>query len=573
MQSNLLAISDEMQSFVRVIEAFYTVDIDLVDDRLIRVIGTGRYGNDFGKTNKYSHLAEISLKTRDTVLRFYPPQEEPCKSCPNRPYCGNFARLLFPIWDEGKVAGVLSITARSQEQSRQLHAEQDRVSLFMKTIADAISTRIRQYRDRNRHEQQNRLLQQLVNTVKDGAMVLDGDNLVHFINKRGENILGSTFRQIQSLAREGLFSVTHVKTTTGTSEFQAKIRTTRFRLIGEVHEVGAEDPAARRRIFVFADLKTLQSNRSLPGGDANCTFDTIICESPAFMETVEACRKVAFHLTPVLLHGEIASGKEVLARAIHNEGQLRNNRFIRIAHGSELQQFLRHDTPGVDAQDGGGYVFQSEALDGNTVYVDEVSDLTLENQCIVLALVQRSRDLGFRIICSTSKDLEALAEKGDFHPELYHSLEVYQIFIPPVRERGKDILLLANHYLAIANGQAHKNLRLAKGLQAKLLDYPWRGNIREIENTMTFLVGQVEQDDGEIGFGQLPSALQKKLSSRRKPDYNLENSEKRLIVKALNDQSLASRPRAKIARELGISPATLYRKLKQYDIKSNLKFE
>jgi len=193
----------------------------------------------------------------------------------------------------------------------------------------------------------------------------------------------------------------------------------------------------------------------------------------------------------------------------------------------------------------------------------------MENQQILLRIINTGHFLNSRVICSTSRPLKPLVESGDFYPELFYVLDVNSILIPPLRSRGKDIILFAEHFIKSANKRAHKNIRLSKEVYGKFLDYLWPGNIREIENTITYIVDHSEIDDGELGAEQLPAAIKNKLEVNRNMDYNLENAEKQLIIKALNELAYNTNSKALVAKELGISTATLYRKLSKYGIVQN----
>lgn len=575
MLSPLMLIQEHVKQCVKTIHSFFDrdIDIDVCDSLLIRIAGTGRFGDMIGQKIRHNKLSTIAMSEKRDVFVFFPTREEPCRSCEYRSYCGNYARMVIPIIDGRSVLGALSITAVNPEQGRTFLTHKDRFVPFMRSMADLILLKVRELEWEKRREHFLRMQASLVNAIRDGVMILDRNDNVVFINKRGEDILGVTIDNIRKLARDGRFSLVRVGGADGEEEYKLAVHRTKMRLVGQMYHIGDDDPENVQRVFLFADKRTLRENLVLPGSMVNCTFDDIIGESPAFREAVETCRKAAFHNTPVLLAGEIAIGKEVFARAMHNVGVFRNNRFVRVALAGDLQALLDHESMDRERMNSNDFRFKPEALDGNTVYIDEVGDFAMENQSAIHALVRDSRLLNTRVICSTSKNLEPFVESGEFHPELYYALEVSTITIPPVRARGNDIILLAEHYLDIANAQMSKNLSLSREVHALLLAYPWRGNVREIENTMAYLVENADVEDEEITPDRLPASLRRKFEDRRKREYNLEEAEKRLIVRALNDLSLSRASRADVAKALGISNATLFRKLKQYDIHRKVEFD
>lgn len=573
MKSLLSSFRKELEPTIKLILSYYNVDIDVNDENCVRISGTGRYGTGFGEFVKQSVLAQMAIKTQKPVMIFYPAHEEPCRSCRHRSFCGNFARMVFPLFYEGTVCGMISITAVTQEQSRELQDQKERISLFMQSICDSIDLRLREKRERRLNRFHLKLQEELINAIRDGVMLLDGKDAIHYLNKRAESILGCDIHQIRHLIREKRFDLTQVKHDGAEAMYYVKIRGSRLRLIGQLMEVKSEDPDETMRAFIFADMRTLSDNlRTAAGNGIDCTFSSLIGNSRAFMETLENCRRALFHMTPLLLYGEVGSGKEIFARAIHNEGPFRNNRFIRIAHGRDLQTLLDPDAPAADVGSRYEYAFNAQLLDSVSVFIDDVENFSLEDQSIVLTIIQKAPQLHARVICATTRKLDPLVDAGSFHPELYYMLEVHAIEIPPVRERGGDTLLLADHYLESANKIARKSVSLAKEVREMLLEHPWRGNVREIETTIIHLVENVAIDEGEITRDLLPESLTKKFSQSRTSDYNLENAEKRLILNALNSPSRRLRSRAQIAKKLGISEATLYRKLKQYNISPSTRF-
>ena len=153
-------------------------------------------------------------------------------------------------------------------------------------------------------------------------------------------------------------------------------------------------------------------------------------------------------------------------------------------------------------------------------------------------------------------------------------MENNAIIIPPLRLRDQDVLLFAKHYLEKANKRTHKNLSFGSEICTLFLEYRWIGNIREVENTVTYIVERAEIDEGELTPAHLPAAILKKLTGgNHRHDYNLKEAEKRLIIQALNELGGHSKSKSHVAAELGISTATLYRKLKEYGIDQTYRFD
>lgn len=574
MASLLMNIQSHVNQYIQMICAIYDVDVDICDNELIRIAGTGKNNRMIGKKLTSGRLSKRTMAEKQPIILKSPLEEELCMGCINQKHCATYGRMCFPLVFEDEVYGAISITALTPEQGGDLMERKDKFILFMQTICDLITLKVREHQDELIKFYNIKLQERLINVINDGLMILDEFNQILFINQRCEKILGCNLNQIQYLSKIKQLSVTPVKQAGAGSraEYRIKIRDTKIRLTGHTYDINAIDPSKINRIFVFTDIRTLHESLT-PNDEMNqCTFGTIIGESASFRDAVAACKKVACSMTPVLLVGEVGSGKEIFGRAIHNESTLRHNQFIRMVRGSAIQELLEKNVFDRAQLTGNQLMLKNDLLEGNTLYIDEISNLSIENQSILLAIIQSARHINTRVICSTSESLKQLVESGDFHPDLYYSLDVYTIVIPPMRSRGNDIQLFANHYLKIANQHAHKNISLSKAIYTMFLNYSWRGNIREIENTITYIVEHSGVDEGELTPDQLPSFVRQKFEEDRNNNYNLEQAEKQLIIRALNDLAFNSSSKAMVAKELGISSATLYRKLKQYNISQNMQF-
>ncbi|NLD18704.1 MAG: hypothetical protein GX663_00435 [Clostridiales bacterium] len=201
----------------------------------------------------------------------------------------------------------------------------------------------------------------------------------------------------------------------------------------------------------------------------------------------------------------------------------------------------------------------------------EISSLNIESQQILLKIVNISLCLNSRVICCTSKYLKSLAESGDSYPELFYALEVNSISVPPLRSKGNDILLFSQHFLAISNKKAHRDITLSRNMYNAFLNYTWPGNIRELENTITYIVEQSSIDEVDLDVEQLPSPISLTQIKALTTIWNMPK--KNLIIQALNEFAGDTNSKTLIAKKLGISTATLYRKLAKYEITSAPNFK
>ncbi|OGK82682.1 MAG: Fis family transcriptional regulator [Candidatus Rokubacteria bacterium GWC2_70_16] len=303
----------------------------------------------------------------------------------------------------------------------------------------------------------------------------------------------------------------------------------------------------------------------------------IIGESPAIRQVLALVSQVAPTAATVLIQGESGTGKELVARALH-EGSPRSGRpFIRVNCAalpetlleSELFGYERGAFTGAAARKEGRF----ELADGGTLLLDEAGDLTAATQAKLLRVLQEGEferlgatktvKVDVRLVAATNQNLALLVKERRFREDLYYRLNVITIEIPPLRERGEDILLLAGHFLRV---HAAKNRRDIDGFTeaalARLRAYPWPGNVRELEHAVERAV--ILTRGKMIDLGDLPPAVgQAEPATRVVPiplGMPLDEVEQRLIEETLR---LTKGNKELAAKFLGIASRTIYRKLKE----------
>ena len=307
----------------------------------------------------------------------------------------------------------------------------------------------------------------------------------------------------------------------------------------------------------------------------NVDGTTFILASPVMREFMGMVDRVASHSETVLITGETGTGKELIARTIHDSSHRRRRSWVDINCAalpenlveSELFGYEKGAFSGADGSKPGLF----ELADKGTLFLDEVGELQLQTQGKLLRVLDgqpfyrlggnRKIKVDVRIVAATNQDLEAAVREGRFRQDLFHRLAQFQLRVPPLRQRSEDIVALAEHFLRI---KAPHKLFSKQAIQA-LLSHTWTGNIRELRN----LVGKmaVESTLPEIDFPNLTAALTGEPSALRQtasvPVGNLDSMEEQMIIKALER---TGGQRTLAAEQLGISRRTLSRKLKEYNI-------
>jgi len=310
----------------------------------------------------------------------------------------------------------------------------------------------------------------------------------------------------------------------------------------------------------------------------------IVGSSSKIQDVLRMVARLKDTRTPVLITGESGTGKELVARAIHYRGLLAKKPFVAVDCGALVPTLIESElfgyekgafTGALKSKDG---LFQS--ANGGTIFLDEIGELSLELQAKLLRVLQEKevRPVGsnqkfkvdVRVIAATNRDLEEAQKEGKFRKDLYFRLNVVTVHLPPLRERRSDIAALVHYFLdRLAPG---KTLSVSPAAMKCMLQYDWPGNVRELENCMERAVALGSQE--MIDVADLPPQLRAQqetefaahpVAGASAPEANtdLEEIERDTIQRVIEQ---VQGDKAQARRMLGISRATLYRKLKRYNI-------
>lgn len=309
----------------------------------------------------------------------------------------------------------------------------------------------------------------------------------------------------------------------------------------------------------------------------------IMGSSPKMKEMIKMGYTVANSDSTVLLTGESGTGKEEFAKFLHANSQRNKGPMIAVNCGAIPGNLIESELFGYEGGSftgakKGGAIGKFELADKGTLFLDEVGELPLMAQTKLLRALQERKiervggtkeiPVNIRIVAATNKNLREMVKKGMFREDLYYRLSVIPMEIPPLRERGKDIKELAYYFLRDYNKILHKNIHgFDYQAEMTLETYEWPGNVRELKNVVEFLVNMVQGD--LITVGDLPQYMVRRemfVEQRGKTlNQMLQNYEKSILQSYMKDAKKREE-KVKIAKKLGISQATLYRKISQYDI-------
>lgn len=325
------------------------------------------------------------------------------------------------------------------------------------------------------------------------------------------------------------------------------------------------------------EVDALRDQQKLISADIDQHYQNIIGRSPAMMKVFETIEKVAKTNANVLVLGENGTGKELVARALHRRSDRSDNVFINVDMGAIPENLFETELFGhtkgafTDAKESRAGRF--EVASGGTLFLDEIGNLPPQLQSKLLTVLESRKvirvgsnkpiDINIRLICATNMPIQKMIKENDFRQDLLYRINTIEIKLPPLRERTVDIPLLAEHFLERYSRKYKKEItKLSEGALRKLSSYSWPGNVRELQHSVEraiimtdhhvlqpedFLLTSLDSDDEKMVF----------------EDYNLEEVEKTVIRKALDKHQGNI---SKSAEELGLTRASLYRRMEKYDL-------
>lgn len=443
----------------------------------------------------------------------------------------------------------------------------------------------------------DRLLEtyQYMNTVVDsiylGIYVINKDGILKTINKEAcsilrikeEDIIGKKVDTIlpdwinifEKIIKGNVYNNIEVTLSNETTK-------TRYNVSANPIEI---DNEVKGMVVVFTAIKkVIKPVNKYSSGRAIYNFEDIVGDSLEIKKVIDYAKIISSSPSTVLIQGESGTGKELLAQSIHNYGDRSNKTFIAINCGAISKNLIESELFGYEEGSftgarRGGCAGKFELSSGGTLFLDEIGEMPLDMQVNLLRVLQEGYitrvggdkiiPVDVRIIAATYKDLKKEVEKGRFREDLFYRLSVIPIKIPALRERKGDLPILIDHLLKIKANKLNKKLTImSAGIYEKMLNYNWPGNVRELENCIENIVNLNGEstmvfDDDEKNNVINKDDLNKVLKIENKKICTLEELEKNEIIKAINQNECNM---TKIAKDLGITRATLYSKIKRYNI-------
>ncbi len=512
-----------------------------------------------------------------------------CSECDYSEQCDVLAFLMQPISYKEQKIGTISLLALTEQHRRKLLNHHEKMQDFLNKLSNTIVMSLNEKKMEAKVASLMNQFKDVINSVSEGIIAINPEGKITNINRAAESILALDRNDRRGHHISHLFpdfnidKVVNMQHGSGNDQYYGSEITyfgsgnEELRLFYNITLMHEEDRVSGAVLSFRKKEEVEEMANRIMKENKKGTFSGIIGTSTEINEIKNRMKMVASTDSTILIRGETGTGKSVFARAIHEESPRRKNPFVAISCAAIPAPLLESELFGYEegAFTGarkGGKPGKFEIAHGGTIFLDEIGDMPLDFQVKLLNVIENKniariggvsfRDVDVRIITATNRDLEELINEGKFREDLYYRINVIPFTLPLLRDRKDDTLLLMHHFLDYYAVRLNKKISgFSNDAREALLLYPWPGNVRELENAVEYAVNI--EAESKITKDSLPDKVARYFNrSDQAGSEDLTSLEKKAIRAALQKYGYTTRGKEKAATALGISRATLYRKIK-----------
>lgn len=575
---SLTKISEYVAQTAHIIGGVLELDVLIVDQSLL-IVGDSDLASVSQNEciRKDSILARVMLEKKYRILNSK-DDNIGCLDCVQREHCVVEMIIGIPIFYTNKVIGSVGIIANTLMGKEKMIKNQDHYLKFIDRMIELIINKIKE----------EQAFEEISLLKKRMEVVLDSiDHFLILVSKEGE-ILQTNFnfkkifkRKMPQNVKEILEDDITEMLLTGKTEIKYKeVKVDKKHDLILSSKPVILDNKDNGAILILRTLKDIAVEMNeLYTHSMGVQFEDLVGVSPQIQEVKDRIKQIATSSSTVLIDGETGTGKEVIARLIHNTSKRSKEPFVAINCSAIPEDLMESELFGYEegAFSGakkGGKIGKFQLAEGGTIFLDEIGEMALHLQSKLLRVLQErqvtkiggleSTEVDVRILAATNKKLENLVKQGRFREDLYYRLKVIPITSPPLRERKGDIKLLLDYFINYYSDKIEKEVNgISDDALEVLLSHSWHGNVRELRNVIEFAINM--SNANLITLNALPEDLLHPYESQSE-DLNIEFHTKQLLEKALKKYGDTTIAKEMAAKALGISVATLYRKMKEYNI-------
>jgi sigma-54 dependent transcriptional regulator, acetoin dehydrogenase operon transcriptional activator AcoR len=572
---------DKINHMTNMLAATFRVDVGVISDDLCIIAGNDKYLDNLGLfVPDDSHAAAIMRSGEKKFVKDLQESTQ-CFKCGKKGTCPYIMGLYNPIIDGDVSRGVVCFVARNMKQRNIILRNRSQIDEYIQTMVSIITKQIIPH---NTYD-----TDLILNCLYDGIIVVDSKGRILKFNQAAEVILSLSKRMIVGESIEQVLPKVCFRDLLINKEYGH-----RKPLEGLPYDITFQPiySSQRPQEFIIHIHKASDGKYiTIPNiaRSENYWVSKMIGESEKFNLLKYQASRVSATNSTVLITGETGTGKELLAESIHNNSKRKNGPYITVNCSAIPENLIESELFGYTAgsftgSKNEGHDGKFELADKGTIFLDEIGDLPLSLQAKLLRVLENktiekiglgiTKKIDTRVIAATNKNLKSMTKEGQFREDLYYRLNVVPLQTIPLRDNLDDILLLIEHYM---NYFAANYDSIVEKLDVKIIEtfkaYNWPGNVRELKNAIEYIINisnasipSIESLPPEIYEFYHKSELK---YSRNAIDVGIKKSNSYLskeevakITDALKMYGNDTKGKAKAAEYLGISLATLYRKLR-----------
>lgn len=595
--SYLKLIDDKIQSLAESLSSVLNVEITVVDENLLRIAGTGDFYNRINESSPENSLFAKVLKSGKPELNIFDKYNSVCLSCNNASTCKERKNMIHPIVVDGDIIGVVCFASFTPDQDQLLVSKKDEYMDMLRHFAESIEKEIISIKMVNKLNMGIAEINGIINSINRGIVILNREQRISHINSKAIKSLNLNFSAKKIINKKIGDIIGNLKVEETNNKELIGNWAIGDRIVKVLYKINyiVLDKKNISAVINFDTLDEIINIAMTYNNDNVITFDNIIGRSKIIQDVINKAKIAAKSDSTILIYGPSGTGKELFARSIHNASLRKDGPFVAINCATLPENLIESELFGYEkgAFTGAsqkGKIGKFEQANNGTLFLDEIADLPLHLQAKLLRVLQEKKidrigssaptSINVRIICATHKNLEELVRRNEFRDDLYYRLNVIPLHLPPLKDRGEDVLLCSEYIIRKLCQKMNKPQKhLSKDLEEKFLSYGWPGNVRELENVLEYAINFSIGD--EIRMEDLPEYFINNIAKMEEEDYistesaeinNLRNLheiekdyEKKLIKRLLSIYGNTTEGKRKTAEKLGISVTTLYRKLNGYN--------
>ena len=587
--NSLEYIKEDIQNIAEAILSVLNIDVTIVDENLTRIAGTGRYLGKIGERLDGYSAFKKSLEEQISIIIDDPYASNICKECDHRTFCKEYAEVCCPITLDGHSYGVIGLIAFTEGQKEIIRENRDGLLNFLGRMADLISNKLKAQINTEELELEKKKLETLIDSMDRAIVSVDINGKIDKYNSKFKEIFNLNDSEVEDKSVVQVLNFINEPLNKDFKRYKSGMffyRKNGYELKGIYNNKITFKDKLKGYVIDFIDKREAIKNYNRINKDYKIVLDNIIGESNIIKTIKNESFIASKSSSTVLITGESGTGKELFARAIHNHSDRVDNPFIAVNCAAIPDNLLESELFGYEegaftGAKKGGKLGKFELAHKGTIFLDEIGDMSLHLQAKLLRVLQEREldkiggksniSIDVRIISATNKDLEDMVSKGIFREDLYYRLNVIPIHLPSLKDRREDIPLLIDYTIKEYSNKLGKNVdRVDKDALKVMMEYRWPGNIRELQNIIEYSINM--SSSSVITLDSIPQKIKCTSINEVREDNReirtLEDLEKQEIIRALDKFKDFKKDKELVAKALGISRATLYRKLEKYNIVS-----